>query len=636
MAEYRHPHTSVRVTDQSQYFLVGSGVTTLYQAFTSAYGPDNELVDITSGSEFLFKFGALNFAKYGQAQQNMYNWVNGPGIGLGVRVLPEDASYANIVMLAKYKENPAYAGDNTQPRWIYRTEWVSFTNENIADGTINFTPTDTDNGLVTKKTSLDVALSSPNLFTDPDTDMNIVPLMAFRVRGRGDGGYYNNFSVKITPSSQSADYPDFRVYSVEVYQGGSGGLNGDIQGPFLVALDPEAVDISGESMHISHILGSYSDYLEIHFDADNFSNLGDTLFADNGGAPMFDFIGLSDRKDENGVYLNEYTDFVELTKNRTDLYADPPNEQGMDDYEYAYPLLGGQEGDFTNMNAAQRRAVFDSLKEQAYLGTLPGTDQILDKKTITIDMLLDANETTQVKSAMNKLASVLRQDCMCILDTGLTASAQDALDKRQNEIGFSNYYTAIFAQDITITDSSTQKDIKVTTPYLLASLIPSNDSVHGVQIPFVGPRRGVIGGFKSISWVPTTPIWKEDLYNSQINYIERDAGRYKLATQQTSQAVTSSLSDINHIRSLFLIRRGVEAVVENYKQEPNVGGSLLGAANAELNNWLSRWVINGTCSDIGATVYASEYDQRQKIMRVSVTMSFTDVLTRIFINLIIN
>jgi hypothetical protein len=223
---------------------------------------------------------------------------------------------------------------------------------------------------------------------------------------------------------------------------------------------------------------------------------------------------------------------------------------------------------------------------------------------------------------------------MGIVDTGFQANPQQALDFRKNVMQVSSYMVAIFTQDFVVYDEYTGKDIKVTSPYYLASKIPSVDESFGLHFPFVGPRRGTISGFKKMSFNPTEP-WKEQLYKKQINYVEADPKRVKFGSQLTSQTIVSALSNINNVRALLRIKRDVEELAEDYQFEFN-DAQTLGAFQYNLNGYLQKWISNRACTSIKGTVYASAYDQQQNVARVKIELVFNSVIERILIDLVVN
>jgi hypothetical protein len=235
---------------------------------------------------------------------------------------------------------------------------------------------------------------------------------------------------------------------------------------------------------------------------------------------------------------------------------------------------------------------------------------------------------------MSEMASAVRGDCVALLDCGFQANEQQTVDFRTNSIGMSSFTTAVYAQDFVVYDEYTGQNVKVTTPYFLAKKIPPNDDQFGVQYSFSGPRRGVLSGFDAVNFFPNE-MWKETLYKKQINYVEKDPKRINIGTQLTSQTVNSALSNLNNVRALLRIKRDVEAMVDEYRDEFN--DSLTHESMSyNLNSYLKKWESNRTCKSIAASVYASDYDRQQKIVRVKVEMVFTGLIERIFADFIIN
>jgi len=293
------------------------------------------------------------------------------------------------------------------------------------------------------------------------------------------------------------------------------------------------------------------------------------------------------------------------------------------DFDNEIEFTGGSEGVFDN-------TVKDSLLVLAYTGIKE--EEILLKKYWPIDVILDANYSKSVKDACNQFVSVIRQDCVFICDLGFTANPQQALDIRSN-LGYSNFYTAIYSQDTQVYDPYAGRNTKVTMPYFISQKIPTTDIGKGIHWPFVGPRRGTISGFKNLSWNPSD-AWQERLYRKQVNYVKRDPKRTMLFGQLTSQTVNSALSDLSHVRALLRIQREVEDMMDDYEFE-FISKATMTSMNYNLNAYLKGWVNNGCCEVCKGTVYASEYDKKSKLARVRIELIFTSILERIIINLVV-
>jgi hypothetical protein len=304
----------------------------------------------------------------------------------------------------------------------------------------------------------------------------------------------------------------------------------------------------------------------------------------------------------------------------------------LQDFNSPISFANGSDGDLDESNPAKKAQTTKDLLIKAYKGLVDPA--LTSKKEYPIDLVLDANYPNEVKNAIVSLTTEIRDDFMGIVDTGFQANPQQALDFRKNVMQVSSYMVAIFTQDFVVYDEYTGKDIKVTSPYYLASKIPSVDESFGLHFPFVGPRRGTISGFKKMSFNPTEP-WKEQLYKKQINYVEADPKRVKFGSQLTSQTIVSALSNINNVRALLRIKRDVEELAEDYQFEFN-DAQTLGAFQYNLNGYLQKWISNRACTSIKGTVYASAYDQQQKVARVKIELVFNSVIERILIDLVVN
>ena len=289
-------------------------------------------------------------------------------------------------------------------------------------------------------------------------------------------------------------------------------------------------------------------------------------------------------------------------------------------------LANGSDGVWAGGNSEE------SLLVNAYSGiTVPA---ILDKRQYPIDVILDSNTSSAVKNAMSDLAGAIRGDCVALIDTGFQANVSDTIDYRVNSISMSDRNTAIFAHDFIVFDSFNGENIKVTTPYFLASKIPVNDDTQGIQYPFVGPLTGAISGFEAINFLPNEAE-KENLYKKQINYVERDPKRTNLGSQLTSQTANSALSDLNNVRALLRMVREVEEMMSDNRFKFN-DQITLDDMNYDLNNYLQKWKNNRTCSSIAGTVYRSDYDRQQKIARVKIELVFTGIIERVFVDWVVN
>jgi len=317
---------------------------------------------------------------------------------------------------------------------------------------------------------------------------------------------------------------------------------------------------------------------------------------------------------------------ADITKTNSMLY-----NNALQNFAYPIKFSMGSDGDFEYglNNVKARNKFIKNILIKAYKGQID-TD-ITNRRLIEIDHILDANYDDDIKNAIVTLVRDIRGDCFFWADTGIQPSPEDVLDWRRNKFNVFSRNVGIFSQDLTFYDEYIGKDIKFTTPYVLAKKIPFNAREYGLQYPIAGPRRGLIDGFKAISWTPNE-AYKEQLYTNKVNYVEQDVRRTKLGSQLTTDSKNGPLSDINNMLTILKLKRNVEKIVEDYQFEFN-DTETQSQLYAELNDYCAGYISNRSCESISISVYASDYDKQQKILRVSLSIKFNNVIERIVISL---
>ena len=338
----------------------------------------------------------------------------------------------------------------------------------------------------------------------------------------------------------------------------------------------------------------------------------------------------------NGEYsskegLNTINTNITLFKNKLTTALQGTYSSVLQDFNSVVSLLFGTDGSIED--ALPTNSAVISLIAKGYRGLID--DTLIDKNKYPIDVILDANYDISIKNAIITLTTDIRKDFIAILDTKTQATPEAAINYRKSSLGVSDFRVSIFTQDFIVTDATyTGYKMQVTPTYFLSSKIPKNDNDNGIHWNFVGPRRGVISGFESISFIPNDE-WKEQLYKAQVNYVEQDLKSTRFGYQLTSQTRISALSNINNVRALLKMQRDIEDMMKDYQFEYN-DSITRSDAQTELNNYLNQWITNRCCLSIAGSVYASEYDIQQRIMRVRVEMVFNNIIERVIINLVVN
>ena len=617
MAEFLHPSVSSRIIDNSVVFVSAQGLTVLYAAFPAEQGPDNRLQFITSESEFLFYYGAPNMRKYGQTAYNVVRWLRAGGAAFCCRVLPymekdaggaplQQSTYACYILEVGLKQNVAGGKE------------IKLRHRTLGDGrgalaaAVELAVRDDDS-------LRNVVLQEPSA-AEADGFM-YYPLLALRGRDRGEK--YNQFGARFELLDGFDETYTHRLYELSLYSSSS-----KMEESRTIALYPEAVDISGSNQFIENVLENYSNIARAVFSEGCYDAICAYINSDPTAAKKLDILTLQERSVSVPEVLHVDVAFA---SGSADLSPTP---------EVFRPFGGGTDGQWDGPNS------LESLLYKAYSGSGDFVDELTgankydthfsdawDKKAYPIDMVLDANYPQSVKVAMSNF-SRSRGDFFSILDVGFTGSPGQALKYRQDSLTLNTFFSAIFVQDFIVADEFTGTDVRVTPTYYLAEKIPQVDNDFGIHWPFVGPRRGSVAGFKSMSWNPNA-AYREQLYKAKLNYVEKDVRLTRFNSQSTTQFINSALSDINHVRTLLRIRRDLENLAENFQIEFNDSTSW-GQLQYSVSSYLQQWVANRALSSATGLVYASDYDRRQRIVRVKAEVVFTSVIERVLIDLVVN
>lgn len=622
--KYLHPIIQTVINDNSEVTETAtSNATVLFCAYRSEKGKDNSLQRYDDLSDFINLNGKPNFKKYGQPIYNAIQWLRGGGILYGMRVLPENAAYANVVLLVKVKQDlvPVYQKDE------YGDYILDEFGNKIQEVEVGTGEPVTTNGVTIKLATQSVSnfnskkaaqeyLDTFDTYATDEQGFRTFPILAVIAAGRGT--YGNNISININVDQTLNETYAFRLYGISASERDSNGNLRVLGNVYQCSFYPEAVSLGSSSLFINQVLEEYSEAIGSVFSETVYDNLiefilnstKDYVTNQNRLSPTeIDFLFGTNRDGEQEELIN-----IEYTAN-------------IDSIEGVY-LGGGSNGDFDLVRQESK----DEAVEKAYLAAYSGQYEpaILNKKLYEFDVILDANYTTAVKNQIAALVAE-RRDCIAIVDTNIQPNYLSATSWRKNVFVVNDYTTSIFSQSFVIYDAYTVSDIPVTATYFLAYKIPFNDQRYGIQYPFVGPNRGVITGFKTLDWNPSEDQ-KEILYKNKINYTEQNFRQTRFMSQLTSQSKRSALSDINNIRVLFRIQRRVETLAENYYFE-FASQTTLNSFNQKLNLILQEYVVNGACTYAYGNVYQTQYDREQKIARVQIELAFTGVIERILIEI---
>lgn len=261
-----HPAVISTITNQNSSYATSSGIATMFAADVFECGKDNVTELVTTVDEFLFKYGQPNFKKYGQTAYNVINWLQANGEAYILRLLPDDAGFAHVLLNIQTKIN--------SPDTI--TSYDSGKTVMKADGTLVAV-----NDVFIRPILTNVQLNNTseeliyNELTNTRTDTTIDGynnnfILAVYPKGRGD--YYNKYGIRLTLNStfDMIESMTNRVYNFELVEYDTNGNVTTVEGPFFVSFDPDSMSDDNESLYIEDVVNKYSDIVNIKVNDANY------------------------------------------------------------------------------------------------------------------------------------------------------------------------------------------------------------------------------------------------------------------------------------------------------------------------------------------------------------------------------
>lgn len=207
---YAHPHVHTVIFDHSWY---DETVATPRDPDDLPYatclvtgadtGIDNVFVRLSNLRSKVALFGRGNFEKYGQSSLQADQLFNGQTNVWYCRVMPDDATYANMIVLADFRQGNILDHLN-QETGLIRME-IKFRLAFATKPALTLGPTDDE---VLREFADGLASTSP----DPDNDFYMT-LPLFYVRSIGRGIYGNRYSMRLTRDVEAE-----REYRMKMYR----------------------------------------------------------------------------------------------------------------------------------------------------------------------------------------------------------------------------------------------------------------------------------------------------------------------------------------------------------------------------------------------------------------------------------
>jgi hypothetical protein len=542
------PHDRIKVIDKSTY-VEATPVVELTDpvalfAFVSpkGMGEDNKIVTIDGSN--VGDYGTPNFAKWGVSLYNVNNYISGGGTVLGVRLMPADATHANIVVLAKHKilvDEPLL---NDSGQALYKDSQGLVTT--IATGN---SPIVRD-VLKVKLSTVSLAGANAQSPAAITTAMNalaadvvdaegwkISPLFAIHSRAKGTFTNTYSFRISVDPTMEGEE-PQQRFYRITGIDTTTGA---QLFEPQVFTFNSDFM-FQSQSMFLADVIDTYNKPLGVVISTGlaTFKSIISTNGIDasvgEDSADDIDFIyGLTKASTKHFNYVLDTTS-VSLSSST------------------GLVLAGGTDGAFAQTSPT-RVAGISAAMVGVYNGTL--TDAIYDELRYPFTHVFDNDDDPTVKSAVAALVEKRYTSCapLCAPPTIKTYTEMDAL--RASVLKFNSFKTFIYTESALIADPYTGKRVRMPASYFNSYAFAAHYKNGGYAKPYAGAGFKW-SGFIANSMMPQTTsvdVYKKQ-HLSRVNQMSEDGTGFAESYQQiTSQLTMSKLSEINNVHILLRMVR---------------------------------------------------------------------------------
>jgi len=530
--EYTHPHVETYINDNTIFEEIvsepESGVRFI-NVFTSSKGRDDVVLKKTKYTDYIEEYGNPNYKLFGQPGFMPYAALRTfQAECYCKRVMPEDASYSNVVVLAKVKVDTSVVDS---PKLLIRHQTVFINN-------------------LINKTEFSVYVEILK-DTEPDVDGWLTfPLFGSYVLGRG--AYGDTIRLRVSASPQADIDNSYKSYRFEVLDS-EGGLT--------------RKELFTGSLFTDALVGTSTLYIEEMInDSDGSSKIG-FYVSENSLNEILDIYNAQVASEDAQLTLQTFDIITCRSMSATPLTDIIPSNIITDvslDRVEGILFSGGNDGSFSiNVDAGIREFAIDN----AYIKAFTEDKVLLSKRRTPADLILDAGYSDDVKRALISLITK-RYDAYGFIDGGILETPTDTIAWAQSMTSLSDRIFSKECNHYYIRDPFSGKSIPMTITYFYANILPLHFKTNGNNIPFQGEKYAKLTGFVKNSLKPYIDAddknIKETLYNLKVNYFECIAeNAFIRGVQGTSQNVWSDLSEEHNMHVLLELKRKVEALVSS-------------------------------------------------------------------------
>lgn len=676
------------VMDNSVPDTVDTTIKQVY-AVTASKGIDNTWVRKSNKTSAVKTFGESNFKKFGQPlMQALHVLEQENSSAYIMRVMPENAAYANSILTIGYKvDDTSIAPSNRK----FRVKLTGKSYENII----------TDAQL---KGKLDDGAGELDA-----EGFKKIPSLAVRYSGRGTCG--NTFSMRMTQATTYEKDYGIKIYDFEIMDY-TDGLTKDYDyvGSLVTSpkyysdttitmindllLDAEIglppVDVYSDEERIKMVYDAYAVYFnQVHVDLED--EYATKLVSYN--IPQDELDGIVPVTEANLEHYNELKKIEELIEETAEenlpsfdefdaifgrkvgstellpgIYFVEPFTPDVDTTDPSYDANDFTESDnIIDFNSAKgmilengSNGYFDNPRtivdpdtgetivytyedeleiclNNAFSGVYD--KRILSNRRMPLTIIFDANYPFSVKETIADLV-LRRNSCPVRFDVGIinTLSGPIIKELTKKYAAFNDRLESIDIHNYIIKDPGTNKHITVTINYFLSAMFVNHVTNSGYHVPFVKGVTQVYGHVKD-SLRPVIEDYdtdiKELLYDNRFNYFEcLRENVFQRCCQNTRQKMNSDLLEENNMLILYTLKAQVEEEIQdqiyNFADE-SIRQTFVNTENAKYADWNGRIV-----KSIEFSFATSEYEFNHSILHLYVAVIFRGLTKRAIVEIDIN
>lgn len=510
---------------------------------SAAFDRGPEAITSVYGTDFYRLYGSsINFDKYGQAAIQAANIINNGGELLIKRVVADDATLANAVVVAKVSADKQQKID-TKGRPLYIDPITQTETTEAGDGNeksmINVAVIKIE--VVTipnKKTLAQVVDAAEQILSEEDDDL-VYPLFAITDNGRGK----STKRIAIDPQYTVAKSLDHMLYKCK-YVGTE-----DFDSEYVYFAVPTDIIYLEKSMDIGM---SCADMQQI-----NASSLPESI--DKFYAKLSEISGI-----DNDTLMATDVLFAKTKAGNTvqGLVLDSTSYDLSSTLGFA--LESGTNGEFGDYPI--KTSAYEHQLIKFYDGTF-------DEDIFNLDMYkpavcVDANYPYSVKEAISTLAA-FRKDFFFFADLGLDCNTYESAVAAYDTVA-KDKFTAWYGQSGKISNPFNKKYIDVTITYGIARVLinqlnnKTNSPYCGILHSWTFPEF-IEGTITFLPKITPTVNQKSELGDLKLNYASILNGTLTMETEYTSQEYDSQLSFINNVIAIQYIIKDVRTQCPSFR-----------------------------------------------------------------------